>query len=80
MELKLPDYNTVWLIGLVFVITSIAKKTWAYYRLRHFKGPPGTGLTNFFHSREMIRPALHEWYKQVSDNYGKKRPKSRAQA
>lgn len=75
MELKLPDYNTVWLIGLVFVITGIAKKTWAYWRLRHFKGPPGTGLTNFFHSREMIRPALHEWYKEVSDKYGEKRPK-----
>lgn len=69
--MKLPDYNSAWLISLVFVITSIMKKTWAYYRLRHIKGPPGTGLTNFFHSREMIRPNVHDWYKNVIEKYGR---------
>jgi hypothetical protein len=74
MELKLPDYNSAWLIGLVFLTTIVVKKTLAYFRLRHIRGPPGTGLTEYFHSKEMIRPSLHEWYQSVNDKYGKKSP------
>lgn len=74
MELKLPDYNSARLVGLVFLIILIAKKTLAYFRLRHFRGPPGTGLTDFFHSREIIRPNLPDWYKGISDKYGQELP------
>ncbi|KAI3395962.1 hypothetical protein diail_601 [Diaporthe ilicicola] len=72
MELKLPDYSSAWLIGPVFLTIILVKKTLQYYRLRHFRGPPGTGLTEFFHSKEMIGPNLHEWYKSVSEKYGEK--------
>lgn len=74
MELKLQDYSSAWLIGLVFLFVIVVKKTLAYRRLRHFKGPPGTGLTDFFHAKEMIGPRLHDWYQSISERYGKTRP------
>lgn len=74
MELKLPDYSSPWLVGLVFLIILIVQKTVAYCRLRHFRGPPGTGLTDFFHSKEMIGPRLHDWYESVNEKYGKSPP------
>lgn len=75
MELKLPDYSSVGLIGLIFLLNLIVQKMLAYWRLRHFKGPPGTGWTDFFHSKEMIRPRLHDWYESVTEKYGKTPPK-----
>lgn len=71
MGLRLPNYSSVWLIGLVFLIVLVVQKTLAYCRLRHFRGPPGTGLTDLFHSKEMIGPRLHEWYENVNEKYGK---------
>lgn len=75
MGLKLPDYGSAWMIGLVSLIILIVQKTLAYWRLRHFRGPPGTGLTDFFHSKEIIRPRLHDWYESVTEKYGKTPPK-----
>lgn len=75
MALKLPDYSSAWLIGLVFLIIIVVQKTLAYWRLRQFRGPPGTGLTDFFHSKEMIGPRLHDWYEVVNEKYGKAPPK-----
>lgn len=74
MEMKMPDYSSARLMGLVFLTILIVKKMLAYFRLRHFRGPPGTGLTKFFHSTEIIRPNLPDWYKSVSDKYGQELP------
>lgn len=75
LGLKLAKYSSPWLIGPVFLIILIVQKTLAYWRLRQFKGPPGTGLTNYFHSKEMIGPKLNDWYTSVAENYGKTPPK-----
>lgn len=75
MGSKLPNYSSSWLIGLVFLFIFILQKTRAYRRLQHFRGPPGTGLTNFFHSKNMIGPRLHDWYEIVNEKYGKTSPK-----
>lgn len=74
MALRLPDYNSTWLIGYVFVVILVVQKTLAYRRLRQFRGPPGTGLTDLFHSKEIAGPRLHDWYESVSDKYGKSSP------
>ncbi|KAL1863131.1 hypothetical protein Daus18300_008124 [Diaporthe australafricana] len=43
MALKLPDYSPAWLLSLTFLIILIVQKASAYWRLRRFRGPPGTG-------------------------------------
>lgn len=74
MGLKVPDSSSTWLIGLVFLVILTVQKTLVYWRLRHFRGPPGTGLTDFFHSKNMIGPRLHDWYENVNEKYGKSPP------
>ncbi|KAK3690217.1 cytochrome P450 [Podospora appendiculata] len=56
---------------LAFVLAAyLTQKVYQFYRLRHFKGPFGTGFSGIPHSIHELGPACHEWFHQVSDKYG----------
>ncbi|CAI7583618.1 unnamed protein product [Penicillium glandicola] len=41
-----------------------------YVKLRQFRGPLGTGISNWPHSMAMLRGNCHEWYAEVSKKHG----------
>ncbi|KAJ5865564.1 hypothetical protein N7534_000117 [Penicillium rubens] len=53
------------LLGL-YVFRIIA----TYVKLMQFRGPPGTGISNWPHSMAMLRGNCHEWYAEVNKKYG----------
>ncbi|KAL4866245.1 hypothetical protein BDV12DRAFT_173125 [Aspergillus spectabilis] len=53
------------LIGL-YVLNTIK----IYAKLRQFRGPRWTGISNWPHSIAMLRGHCHEWYAEVSKEYG----------
>lgn len=53
------------LLGL-YVFRIIA----TYVKLMQFRGPPGTGISNWPHSMAMLRGNCHEWYAEVNKKHG----------
>lgn len=41
-----------------------------YAKLMQFRGPLGTGISNWPHSMAMLRGNCHEWYAEVNKKYG----------
>ncbi|KAJ6013104.1 hypothetical protein N7499_012292 [Penicillium canescens] len=41
-----------------------------YAKLMQFRGPSGTGISNWPHSMAMLRGNCHEWYAEVNKKYG----------
>lgn len=48
----------------------LAYKVVTYLRLRKFRGPPLTGLTDLPHSRAMFHGECHKWYAEANQKYG----------
>ncbi|KAK4095721.1 cytochrome P450 [Parathielavia hyrcaniae] len=59
-----------WPLALAALVVYLAYKVKGYYRLRHFKGPPGSGWLELWHSSAMLGDNLHLRYKDVCDKYG----------
>jgi hypothetical protein len=53
-------------LGLYYVVRVIAN----YAKLRKFRGPAWTGVSNWPHSMAMLSLNCHEWYAEVSRKYG----------
>lgn len=72
-DMSLISFNAsqLWQIGAILSVTYLIRKIIVFNRLRKFRGPPGTGFTNFFHSKAYIGPKCHEWYTYVNEKYGK---------
>lgn len=60
-----------WQIIAAILVVYLVYKIVIYFRLRDFKGPPGTGFTNLPHIAALLGPNSHIWYEQVSETYGK---------
>ncbi|KAF2111057.1 cytochrome P450 [Lophiotrema nucula] len=60
-----------WLLVLGLAAIYAANQTHKYHRLRHFKGPFGTGWSEIPHIRAILSHKSHLWYKNVTDRYGK---------
>jgi hypothetical protein len=41
-----------------------------YAKLMQFRGPSGTGISNWPHSMAMLRGNCHEWYAEVNKKHG----------
>jgi hypothetical protein len=41
-----------------------------YTKLRQFRGPSWTGISNWPHSMAMLRGNCHEWYAEVNKKHG----------
>lgn len=59
-----------WLIASGLFVVYLVQKILAYKKLEQFRGPPGTGFFDFFHSRALLRLKCHEWYGEVTNKYG----------
>jgi hypothetical protein len=59
-----------WLIVFGLFAVYLVQKILAYKKLEQFRGPPGTGFSDFFHSRALLRLKCHEWYGEVTTKYG----------
>ncbi|KAF2661227.1 cytochrome P450 monooxygenase-like protein [Lophiostoma macrostomum CBS 122681] len=71
------DYNSwalplrsVYLIGLFLCLYAAVGRLRQYWRLRHFKGPPSTGISWLWHSRAVISGDSHSWYGYATEKYG----------
>ncbi|KAH7139390.1 cytochrome P450 monooxygenase-like protein [Dendryphion nanum] len=61
-----PVYFVLTLLLSYFV----AGRLYEYWRLRHFKGPFGTGISWLWHSRAVISGDSHIFYGYVTEKYG----------
>ncbi|CAI7645479.1 unnamed protein product [Penicillium manginii] len=52
------------------VILWIVKTITSYAKLRQFRGPRWTGISNWPHSLALLRHNCHEWYAEVNNKYG----------
>lgn len=71
MGLFSVSYDVRWSLALGTLVGYISYKVWAYYRLSAFKGPPGSGWFEFWHSSALLGNNSHIQYKEVCDKYGK---------
>ncbi|KAL2864022.1 cytochrome P450 [Aspergillus lucknowensis] len=63
-----PSHVTTLLCGLLaFYVLGIIT---AYAKLRQFRGPRWTGISNWPHSLAMLSGRCHEWYAEVSNKHG----------
>jgi hypothetical protein len=56
------------LCGLL--ILYVLRTVTMYAKLRQFRGPTWTGISNWPHSVAMLRGNCHEWYAEVNKEYG----------
>lgn len=70
MSLILFTHSHLWQILTGILTLFLVKKIILFNRLRKFRGPPGTGFTNFFHGKEVIGANCHHWYTYVNETYG----------
>jgi hypothetical protein len=62
--------NGRWLFALGGLLFYLVYKIRVYYRLRAFKGPPGSGWFQFWHSKAWLGYEGHIRFKEVCDEYG----------
>lgn len=60
------------LLGLYFF-----KIISTYTKLMQFRGPLWTGISNWPHSIALLRENCHEWYAEVNEKHGERRPSSK---
>jgi hypothetical protein len=48
----------------------IFRITTLYAKLRKFRGPSWTGISNWPHSIAILRGNCHEWYAEVNNKHG----------
>ncbi|KAF2000019.1 pisatin demethylase [Amniculicola lignicola CBS 123094] len=53
--------------GIVYLV---AGRLQEYWRLRHFKGPAGVGISWLPHSKAVIGGTAHRWYGDITEKYG----------
>lgn len=53
------------LLGL-YIVRLITR----YAKLMQFRGPSGTGISNWPHSMAMLRGNCHEWYAAINKKHG----------
>ncbi|KAK4120216.1 cytochrome P450 [Parathielavia appendiculata] len=70
MSLLSVLYYNRWPLALAGLVVYLVYKVRTYYRLRHFKGPPGSGWFELWHSSAVLGDELHVQYKDVCDKYG----------
>ena len=63
-------YALRWQLAAATAAVYALTKFRAYWRLRAFKGPLGSGFTNFWHTRSLLRWNSHLWYDDVCSKYG----------
>lgn len=64
----MPGPAVMALCGLA--VLYVLKTITTYTRLRQFRGPRWTGISNWPHSIAMLRGKCHEWYAEVNQKYG----------
>jgi len=62
-------YAQKWPILASLLLVYFARKLYIYQRLSYFKGPWGSGFTEFPHSRRLITEA-YTWYEEACEKYG----------
>lgn len=61
--------SVTWLVTLLIGLLSFY--LWATYtKLKQFRGPRWTGISNWPHSLAILSGNCHEWYAEVSQKYG----------
>lgn len=63
-------YAQRWQLAAALVVAYALIKFRAYWRLRAFRGPPGSGFTNFWHTRAFLEWNSHLWYDEICSKYG----------
>lgn len=63
-------YEARWLLTSVALAIWVALKIKQYYRLRHFKGPFGTGWFEIWHGLAYLSENSHLKFKEATDKYG----------
>lgn len=61
--------QAVMLLGGLFGLY-IFKVITSYAKLRQFRGPSWTGISNWPHSIAILGGNCHEWYAEVSNKHG----------
>lgn len=64
-------YEARWLVASVVLAIWAVLKIKQYYRLRHFKGPFGTGWFEIWHGLAYLSGNSHLKFKEATDEYGK---------
>lgn len=59
-----------WRVLAALLFVYLVDKILVYRKLRHFRGPPGTGFLDSIHSRALLGLKCHEWYGEVIREYG----------
>ena len=59
-------------VALLCIVSGlyIYRTIMTYAKLREFRGPSWTGISNWPHSMAMLRGNCHEWYAEVNKKYG----------
>ena len=70
MNILAQAYEFRWAIALAGVGAYVLQKLRAYWRLRRFKGPFGTGFFGLWHTRAVLSGRSHIKYREVSETYG----------
>ncbi|KAK3368836.1 cytochrome P450 [Lasiosphaeria ovina] len=63
-------YRQKWSLVAAVLAIYLARKFVVYYRLRHLKGPWGSGFTNFYHTRNILGLQVPKWYRDMNHKYG----------
>ena len=70
LDLLARAYEFRWAIALAGLGVYVLRKLRGYWRLRHFKGPFGTGFFGLWHTRALLSWKSHVKYREVTDTYG----------
>ena len=67
-------YDRWWWLALGGLVAVTIQKILVYARLSAFKGPPGSGWFELWHSSTLLNSNGYAQYKEVCDKYGKFTP------
>ena len=66
-----PLYLGLFVIAAYLVTARLRQ----YYRLSHFKGPPTSGISWWWHSRAVLSGQSQRYYGEATEKYGMNRSK-----
>jgi hypothetical protein len=69
MELPMLPWHVVTLLCSLLGLY-VYRTIMMYAKLREFRGPSWTGISNWPHSMAMLGGNCHEWYAEVNKKYG----------
>jgi hypothetical protein len=64
------QYDVQWILVFSALVAYLVYKVRVYYRLSAFKGPPGSGWFELWHSTTWLGNNAHFKFKEVCDKYG----------